>query len=107
MAKEDGESFHLRAASEVEANGGLKSFAIERRRNHSSLSSQGVAGSRPAEEQPVDLTRLPKIRRNYFEVAPNTFQEISENPCLCSCMLYLLSIPQSLNLIEIRLLRYL
>jgi len=39
LAKEDGESFHLRAASEVGANGGLKSFAIERRRNRSSLSS--------------------------------------------------------------------
>ncbi|EGI64501.1 hypothetical protein G5I_07007 [Acromyrmex echinatior] len=75
LAKEDGESFHLRAASEVGANGGLKSFAIERRRNHSSLSSQGVAGSRPAEEQPVDLTRLPKIRRNYFKVAPILFKK--------------------------------
>ncbi|KYN23189.1 hypothetical protein ALC57_04388 [Trachymyrmex cornetzi] len=40
LAKEDGESFHLRAASEVGANGGLKSFAIERRRNHSSLSEK-------------------------------------------------------------------
>ncbi|TGZ51256.1 Uncharacterized protein DBV15_03143 [Temnothorax longispinosus] len=80
LAKEDGESFHLRAASEVGANGGLKSFAIERRRNRSSLSSRGVAGSRPAEEQPVDLTRLPRIRR-LSRIYPSDFRETREIPC--------------------------
>ncbi|EFN75534.1 hypothetical protein EAI_03562 [Harpegnathos saltator] len=53
LAKEDGESFHLRAAAEVGANGDLKSFAIERRRFFPLLVRR-LTGSWPTEEQPVD-----------------------------------------------------
>lgn len=75
LAKEDGESFHLRAAAEVGANGGLKSFAIERRR---------VLPS-PREESPEVgqlknnlLTRFAVIE-NMRELLPNLSERLPGN----------------------------
>lgn len=80
LAKEDGESFHLRVASEVGANGGLKSFAIERRRFLPRLlSREESAGSRPAKEQPVDPPPpMQKLFRIYSDLS-----EISSVAVVC------------------------
>lgn len=79
------ESFHLRAATEVEANGGLKSYAIEKRRSSASPPRRGIAGSRATREEANLLTHAIAERENYCQISsssPFPFVHSRDSPYL-------------------------